>query len=739
MDIMYLLNVLWRKKWIIIIIPLISMAAAYFFTMNLKPSYRANSQMATGFTTNEGVNVSDEKFNLRGADTKFSNLMATMQSGTIFNMVSYKMAVNKINELLELDKINSKHSKDELLLAETIFQSYLRKQETFSIEDENSRLLRDVLNEFKYTFNFFQNGFDIKRIPNTDFIQIAFVSGDPDISSDAVNIYCDQFLRYYATSKRESSSESVTFYEELKNRKKEELEDKNQALKVFKSNNNLIGSSTEGDNRSAQLYDLESQRDQINNNIYGLRLQLAGYKSTLAEKTGGNGNSVITNSNERVLEIKKKIDRLNERFISSGSNNSGLLDSLNLLRQQYKVELTLMERGNAQQNTQGLGAGEISDLIKSTAIELRVQESRRNDVNYNINDIRGNLSSYANNESILNSLERDAQVASDEYLAASEKYNESQNKLRASAGSIRQVYKAVTPASPEDSKRLIIIALAGFATFGLCIFAIIVVEVMDNSIKTQAQFERLTGLQLSGTLVKVDTKKLNYTNLFIKKQEEPELELFKHFLRKIRYEIENDNAKTFLITSAKVGTGKTFVIFSLAYVLSMVKKRVLIIDTNFKNNALSKWLISTKKKPKYLDEGKTDKTELKIYSKAEKAENKEKPDVDLVQPTKHKNIFIIGNGSSNESPEEIFFNKDFKSLIEELSNKFDYILLEGPALNDYSDSKELVKYVDKIIPVFSANESIKQMDKDSITYLKKQKKKLSGAILNQVGYENLNV
>ncbi|WP_296622213.1 exopolysaccharide transport family protein [Marivirga sp.] len=739
MDILYLLNVLWRKKLIIIIIPLISMAAAYLFTMNIKPSYRAKSQIATGFTTNEGVNISDEKFNVRGVDLKFSNLMATMESGTIFNMVSYKMAVDRINELLESDNLKSNFTRDELLLAESIFQTHLRKQETFSVDHEHSKLLRDILNEFQYTFSFFQNGFDIKRVPNTDFIQVAFVSGNAGKSAKAVNIYCDQFLRYYINNKRESSSESVTFFEELKKRKKEELDDKNEALKAFKSNNNLIGSSTEGDNRSTQLYDLESQRDQINNNIYGLRLQLEDYRTTLAEKNGGNGNSLISNSNERVLEIKKKIDRLNDKFISSGSNNSGLLDSLNLLRQQYKVELTMMERGNSGQNTQGLSAGEISDLIKSTAIELRVQESRRNDINYNINEIRGGLSSYANNEAILSSLERDAQVASDEYLAAVEKYNEAQNKLMASAGSIRQVYKAATPASPESSKRLIIIVLAGFATFGLCIFTIIVMEVMDNSIKTQTQFERLTGLKLSGSLVKIDTKKLNYINLFTKKQDDPELELFKHFLRKIRYEIENDNAKTFLITSAKVGVGKTFVIFSLAFVLSMIKKRVLIIDTNFKNNALSKWLITTNKKTKYLDQGKTDSTKLKIHTEGEGKENKAHDDVDLVQTTKHKNIFIIGNGGSYESPEEIFFNKDFKSLIDGLSNKFDYILLEGSALNDYSDSKELVKYVDKIIPVFSSTESIKQMDKDSIAYLKKQKNKLTGSILNLVGYENLNI
>ncbi|WKV12885.1 exopolysaccharide transport family protein [Marivirga harenae] len=739
MDILYLLYALWRKKWIIIIIPIISVAVAVLLTMNLKPTYKSNSQIATGFTTNEGVSVTDERFNLREVDLKFNNLLAVMKSGTILNMVSYKMTVNRINKQLESGKTDEKFTEDELLLAESIFQSYLRKQESFSIEDENSKLLRDILNDYGFTFNFFRNGFDIKRQPNTDFIQVSFVSGNPDRSAEAVNTYCDEFLRYYATTKRESSSESVTFFEELKKRKKDELDAKNQALKVFKSNNNLLTGRTDGDSRSSQLYELESQRDQINNNIYGLTLKLEDYRTTLSEKTSGNSNISTSNSNERILNIKKKIDNLNEKFISSGSNNAQLLDSLNLLRQQYKVELGLMERGSSPQSTQGLSAGEIRDLIKSTEIELQVQESRLSDINYKINSIRGSLSSYANNEAILSTLERDVEVASNEYLAAVEKFNEAQNKLMASAGSIRQVYKAVPPASPEPSKRFIIIILAGFATFGLCVFVIILLEIIDTSIKTPAQFERLTGLRLSGSLVKIDTKKLNYLNLFTKKQEQEELEQFKHFLRKIRYEIENDNAKTFLITSTKVGVGKTFVIFSLAFVLSMIKKRVLIIDTNFKNNALSKWLIPAKKKPKFLDQGKTDRTELKLYNEGQEEESQTHSEVELVQPTKHKNIYIIGNGGGFESPEEIFFNKDFKSLIQGLSNKFDYILLEGSALNDYSDSKELVKYVDKIIPVFSAQETIKQLDKDSIAYLQKQPQKLSGAILNFVDHKNLNI
>ena len=175
--------------------------------------------------------------------------------------------------------------------------------------------------------------------------------------------------------------------------------------------------------------------------------------------------------------------------------------------------------------------------------------------------------------------------------------------------------------------------------------------------------------------------------------------------------------------------------------MSLVKKRVLIIDTNFKNNALTKWLVIPKENLKYIDQRSSGSDELKIFENLEKP-NIEDPTVDeteFVTQTEYKNIYIIGNSGGHDSPEEIFHNKDFNSLIEGLSLNFDYILMEGPSLNEYSDSKELLRYVDKVIPIFSAESSIKQMDKESIEFFESLNGKITGAILNNIDPNNLNV
>ncbi|MEQ9412870.1 MAG: hypothetical protein RIF39_03530, partial [Cyclobacteriaceae bacterium] len=103
-----------------------------------------------------------------------------------------------------------------------------------------------------------------------------------------------------------------------------------------------------------------------------------------------------------------------------------------------------------------------------------------------------------------------------------------------------------------------------------------------------------------------------------------------------------------------------------------------------------------------------------------------------------KNIDIIGSNVGMQTPAEILAGRNFDSMITSFKDSYDYIFLEGASLNEYSDSKELVTFVDGVVSVFSARASIKQNDLDSISYLKKLNGKLIGAVLNNVKVEDLN-
>jgi Mrp family chromosome partitioning ATPase len=102
-------------------------------------------------------------------------------------------------------------------------------------------------------------------------------------------------------------------------------------------------------------------------------------------------------------------------------------------------------------------------------------------------------------------------------------------------------------------------------------------------------------------------------------------------------------------------------------------------------------------------------------------------------------VFVIGSEGGDYTPSEILPTDHILHHLQTLTSEYDYIFLEGPPLNDYSDSKELVKYVDGVIAIFSASHIIKQIDKESIAFFKELNGKFCGSVLNMVEMENVNV
>jgi polysaccharide biosynthesis transport protein len=733
MDLLVLVKVLWRKVWILISVPVIAAFAAYLFTIDSKESYVSTSQIATGFTLNDQVQITEEKFNMRDADVKFSNLMNTMNSGLSFNLTSYRLLLHDLDaKQVPFHRPDPKlHSftPKENELVRSLVKRKLSELSPLSTSDPEFNTIRKYLEAYKYSFNDLKDNIVVGRIPNTDFIQVQVSSDKPGLSAYAANSFTEEFLRYHQSLKTERTGESVDFLKQVADNKKAELDAKLEVQKMFKSGNGVYGAAESGFALS-QLSDLESQRDLSRTTMHRLTLTMQRLKDDIKRIStpAANGN------NQNVLDLLAKINKLNERFIATGQTNQKLLDSLTLLREQFKIQTDYSNRQGAS-IPQGMTVADLQMKLKDAEIEYDVEQSNLSLIESKIRNLQYNVSGYASKESKLSAIQKEVDLATQEYTQASERYNQAKTKLM-SSNTLRQVLIAVPPVNPESSKRILIIGLAAFTSLALCMFVIVAMELLDGSIRNADRFKRMVGLPLIGVLNRIDSRNFNIRIYFNQQNGSEETEMFKSLLRKFRHEIESLNGKVILFTSPKKRDGKTFVMFSLAYVLSLIDKRVLIIDTNFKNNSLSQILGRGQSDLKVLD---SRKNKLLMSAQNGTTDKKQEPEYeaensyDLINPTKYKNIYIVGNsGGGHESPAEILSGRDFGNLVSTLAESFDYVLLEGASLNEYSDTKELVKYSDKVVAVFSSEAPVKHLDRDSIQYFKSLGKKFGGAVLNRV-------
>jgi len=249
----------------------------------------------------------------------------------------------------------------------------------------------------------------------------------------------------------------------------------------------------------------------------------------------------------------------------------------------------------------------------------------------------------------------------------------------------------------------------------------------DRSLSSRFQYSKYIDLPLLGAINKIEPPKNNSKNnsfdaFFHNDSNKHDVEYFKESLRKIRLDIESSGAQSFLFVSLKKAEGKSFLISALAYALSLKNKKVLIIDTNFKNNTLSG--LSTRA----FVETETDGYFPQKMNQATSLNFKfDLPKVD-----------IIGNRGSINSPSELLSGVDFDKKVSQFKKQYDYIFLEAACLSHYSDARELASVVDKVIPIFDATTQFTKDDKHQVNYLSGLNGKILGSVLNKMDIKNLD-
>lgn len=747
-----------RRLGILVAVPILTVVASYFLIAKVGDRYRSTAQIATGFTTDDAVKLNDTPATPFDVSTNFTNIIESMNSVPVLNLVGYRLIINDLEDEKPFRVFDETREKniivDEKVLTKALisFKEKLKDMKPLNLYDKEDQLLFAILKGYGYDAESLNKDLFIKRLDNSDFIGVDFVSENPYLSALTVNVLCQEFIRYNKTQKTDRSSESIEFLKSLVDEKKKLLDEKNEELKEYRLKNNVFHHDAETKNKIALITDYELNRDREVNTINRLEFSLRKIENTIEVKSKALGKAnqqEVLLVNQRILELQRKINELN----SSGSESAK--GRLSQLRDELQLEMSrldaLSENQRAEEEFRKLEK-ERDDLL----MDLQIAKTNLSSIDQSLRKLKADVAGSASKEVSTTEFDREVELATAEYIAAQDKYNAAKNKSLVIGSSIRQILEGQPSFEPESSQATLIMGLSGAGGFLLSLIGIAIFELLDFRIRVAQRLEKMTGLNSIGSVNFLKEKDFNLREVFSDRSSNKEYEMFSHFLRKLRYEIQSSSGKVFLITSTQVKTGKSFLIVSLSYALSLVHAKVLIVDTNFRHNSLTKALLPRMDsrrllRKRLIDDDDDDDLMLEENNPFDEEDEeldaqlpvkKNTGEVDrtrrLINRTKFPGVDIIGNVGANDSPSEIMAAKDFRELINNLSAQYDCILMEGPALNDYSDSKELCDYADKVIPVFDATGTLNHHDRDSIKYFKAINGKLMGTVLNKVQSKHLS-
>lgn len=723
MDLVYLFKILYSRIWILIAVPVVAGISSFLFTNDLKKEYKSSAQLSTGFTTNNKVQIAKENFDYWESKSNFENLVEIMKSDLIGSMVTYKLLLHDLDSDIPFRRNEVAVTPSQRDSIKVVLKEKMESFKLLSSYDEFEKSIIELLNERSYTFSIWikENYLIINRIKDTDFIKVEFKSEDPFLSAFVVNNLCEEYIRYNSSVRNTVTEESLLFFTNEVDKKRKELEEKTNLLNEFKNSNQVFNYDKESNSKLAQLTDYEIKLQTEENKVRGLMISLKNLETKIATMaTDGDASN-----NSKLLELRNKINELNKIYTDKGSNDKNLEITINELREQLQLEMQKSESNITASDKKPKTLSELKSEKEDVELEIAISNSNIESIKNRINTLKGSVSTIGSKEYTIASLERERENAFKDYTNSVEKLNDIKSKSLIDGSGVKIMITGQPNPEPEPSKRIAIIAISIMGSLSLCIGIFIMLEYFDYRLKTPDKFERFTKIKLLGYLNYLDSRFINVTNK--KEAEVKEIELMMHLLRKIRFNIESSKKQVILVSSTSLGDGKSYFIKSLAQSLSLLGRKVLIMDTNFRNNSLSQLIIGNRMLQKPM--------ELKLLNDANINPTEDQDDeysTSIIFPTIDKNVDIIGSRRGSESPSEMFAGRSFTWLIESLRFKYDYILMEGPAINEYSDTKELIQFADGVLAVFSAKNTLVQKDRDSIKYLKSLNGMFMGAVLNFV-------
>jgi len=752
MDLQYFLNVLWRRKWLILATTLLAAALAYYFVGRQEHSYEAEATFSTGIMGGAVGTIDVGKSNPYIQDFQikmhFDNLISSLNSRRNINFLIYKLLLHDLNgdgddepfrkmEDMDLAEVDFDLSQEEIQEVLDIIESKSDSMDfAFQHNPKMQKAFSDIAEALGYDYeNMLRYNLEIERAGDSDNIKVRFESENPRLCAFAVNTFCDESVRFNRFLEKDTEARSLDESTREARKKKYELDGLNNQLETLMRTSNIVNAQGDAESLIAQRKKYLLDKEEFSNKGYALEQSIAQLESDIRSVQAASGYDKNTemNINQSIINLKELINKTELAYLEAeeGPARDKLEKTLNLYKLNLDrkledhVEEIIDEKASIDSR---ITEEELFRKKTQAQIDLTATRERVKSIDAALLALKTEQQIFVGDDAKIKKLATDIDIAKKEYEALLRTASVSKRAFESQFFPIKILEYAQLPEKPMPKNRAIITAFAGIVGGIMSTTAILLMAFFDNSLNSPSKFQQHADVALVGSINKIKTKNLNLQTLFSSNGNVKSLDVFKESVRNLRFAVESTKSKRFLFTSTQQGEGKTFLIVTLAHTLMLKDKKVLLVDTNFKNNTLTQMSGQT--------------AEAGMLSSAKLIGDSD-VEVEFTTHTmgsgtfKLDNVDILGNKGSYLSPSEVFAGKDFENFIDKLSEKYDYIFFEGAALNDYSDSKELVKYVDRVISVFGSESELKGKDRNSIAFLKSLGNKFMGAVLNKTKLQNL--
>ncbi|MBL7826723.1 MAG: hypothetical protein JNJ57_08840 [Saprospiraceae bacterium] len=739
MDLSYLLGILARRKWLILATMALAALGVFFYIGSKPERYKSTVVMATGIVNYKGINSdnSDAFVQQYQVENAFSNLIEFAQSRSTIKLATIEMLQRDmaasggngtVKPLREPNRSLSSYSDDEWKqLFEALQKIQLDSLTDPSFSPQFDFLLDKIARAYGYDNDAILRSLSVKRKTNTDFLDIHLTTETPDLSQQLAATYAKRFLTYYFNLSVREKRKNVESYQKLASEKKAVVDSIYDLRFEYLKQKGLPVLGRQSEELVGQITKLELDRQRAYSRKQSAAESVDRLKKYEKDRESRDAREVQSRLMDRnsTADQMEKVRELRQKSVESGGKDPEIESQLN----EANTELQEMLRSNAR--TQGKARTEEGKKTKEDLYKERVSvdldridaEESYNRLNSEIYSLKNKLSGMVVNDEVSTRLQEEQNRAQYEFEKVDEELIKAKLALENAENPLTIVQNAQRPEWPEPNRQALLSIFAAIVMGTLVIIALFVLAYLDGSLQSPDLFKKYTeGLPLLGQIPAISLKGFDLEKIFSAEQGGNSYTAFRESLRKIRGQLLKSGAQVFLIASTRAKEGKTLAMLSIAHSMAFNNKRVLMIDTNFKNPLPESYTDRPTANRAILNKLMRDHGLAEVFQLKSKTVESSEPQL----------LDILGNTGLHQSPSELLDAAGFQAFLTDLKNHYDVILMESAALNTYSDSQELFPFADKVVAVFNANSTLGTADKESISVLRSLGDKFLGSLLTEV-------
>ncbi|MDM1304715.1 polysaccharide biosynthesis tyrosine autokinase [Acinetobacter indicus] len=445
---------------------------------------------------------------------------------------------------------------------------------------------------------------------------------------------------------------------------------------------------------------------------------LAAYSQQNIERRSAETAQTLKFLEDQLPELKQQLDVAEREF--------------NRFRQQYNTvdvtkesELYLTQSVTLETQKAELEQKVAEASAKYTAEHPIMQQmnAQLTAINKKINELDGTLRRLPELQRQYLQLFREVEVKQQLYTGLLNSYQQLRIAKAGEIGNVRIVDTAVEPIEPIKPKKLQILILSIFLGGFLGTLLALLRNMLRSGVKDSTQIENELDLPVYATvprspvqesLIKLLKKKKNIPILAVKNSDDIAIESLRSMRTAIHFALSSAKNNIIMVSGPAPEVGKSFISTNLATILAQSQKRVLIIDADLRRGYLHKYFNHANQPG--LAEYLNGQTELS----------------QVIKTTEVSGLDVIARGKSPANPSELLSTTQFATMLNQLSEQYDHILIDTPPILAVTDGIIISQHagVNLVIARY-AKTQMKELEL-TINRFEQAGVKVNGIILNDI-------